>query len=34
MMPSAPVVAVDASRPQPANRGLDGWFVDKLFGRK
>jgi penicillin-binding protein 1A len=34
MMPSAPVVAVDASRPQPVNRGLDGWFVDKLFGRK
>jgi penicillin-binding protein 1A len=35
MMTSAPVVAADATRPQPvANRGLDGWFLDKLFGRR
>jgi penicillin-binding protein 1A len=35
MMTSAPVVAADATRPQPmANRGLDGWFLDKLFGQR
>jgi penicillin-binding protein 1A len=35
MIPSATVVTADASRPQPvANRGLDGWFLDKLFGRR
>jgi penicillin-binding protein 1A len=29
------LAAADSSRPQPvANRGLDGWFLDKLFGRK
>jgi penicillin-binding protein 1A len=33
-IPPAPM-APDSSRPQPvANRGLDGWFLDKLFGRK
>jgi penicillin-binding protein 1A len=33
-IPSAPM-ATDSSRPQPvASRGLDGWFLDKLFGRK
>jgi penicillin-binding protein 1A len=34
-IPPAPIVAADASRPQPvASRGLDLWFLDKLFGRK
>jgi penicillin-binding protein 1A len=33
MIQSAPVVAADAPRPV-ANRGLDGWFLDKLFGRR
>ena len=31
----APMFAQDSSRPQPvANRGLDGWFLDKLFGKR
>jgi penicillin-binding protein 1A len=35
MMQPAPVIAADAARPQPvANRGIDGWFLDKLFGRR
>jgi len=33
-IPPAPM-ATDSSRSQPvASRGLDGWFLDKLFGRK
>jgi penicillin-binding protein 1A len=28
--PSAP--AADAVRPQPIDRGLDGWFLERLFG--
>jgi penicillin-binding protein 1A len=32
---SAPMFAQDSSRPQPiASRGLDGWFLDKLFGKR
>jgi hypothetical protein len=23
-----------AIRPQPIDRGLDGWFLDRLFGRR
>jgi hypothetical protein len=30
---SAPIGG-HAVRPQPIDRGLDGWFLDKLFGRR
>jgi hypothetical protein len=30
--PSAP--PADAVRPQPIDRGLDGWFLERLFGRR
>jgi penicillin-binding protein 1A len=34
-VPPAPISMADSSRPQPAaNRGIDGWFLDKLFGRR
>ena len=26
--------AIRLLAPQPINRGLDGWFLDKLFGRR
>jgi penicillin-binding protein 1A len=31
--PLAPVSS-QSSMPQPVDRGLDGWFLDKLFGRR
>jgi len=38
-LPAAPVVergapSAQAIRPQPIDRGLDGWFLDRLFGRR
>jgi hypothetical protein len=29
-----PQAASQAARPQPIDRGLDGWFLDRLFGRR
>ena len=36
-MPPAPIVAQGGGsgvRPVPIERGLDGWFIDRLFGRR
>jgi penicillin-binding protein 1A len=36
-MPPAPIVAQGGGsgvRPAPIERGLDGWFIDRLFGRR
>jgi hypothetical protein len=40
-LPSAPAdgqvstpAGGQAVRPQPIDRGLDGWFLDRLFGRR
>ena len=32
--PPAPVGGNQAGRPQPIDRGLDGWFLDRIFGRR
>ena len=32
--PPAPIGPVAANRAPPANRGLDGWLLDNLFGRR
>jgi hypothetical protein len=29
-----PQASGQAARPQPIDRGLDGWFLDRLFGRR
>jgi hypothetical protein len=29
-----PQASGQAVRPQPIDRGLDGWFLDRLFGRR
>jgi hypothetical protein len=29
-----PQAGSQAVRPQPIDRGLDGWFLDRLFGRR
>jgi hypothetical protein len=36
-MPPAPIVTQGGGsgvRPVPIERGLDGWFIDRLFGRR
>ncbi len=33
MVPPAPVAGGGNVRPQ-ADRGLDGWFLDRIFGRR
>jgi penicillin-binding protein 1A len=36
-LPPAPIAAQGAGtgvRPAPIERGLDGWFIDRLFGRR
>jgi penicillin-binding protein 1A len=36
-LPPAPIVAQGGGsgvRPAPIERGLDGWFIDRLFGRR
>jgi penicillin-binding protein 1A len=30
----APIGGNQAGRPQPIDRGLDGWFLDRIFGRR
>jgi penicillin-binding protein 1A len=30
----APTINPSGAAPQPINRGLDGWFIDRLFGRR
>jgi penicillin-binding protein 1A len=32
--PPAPIGGNQAGRPQPIDRGLDGWFLDRIFGRR
>ena len=32
--PPAPIAGNPAGRPQPIDRGLDGWFLDRIFGRR
>jgi hypothetical protein len=27
-------VGAGAVRPQPIDSGIDGWFIDRLFGRR
>jgi penicillin-binding protein 1A len=29
-----PPINTGAAAPQPSDRGLDGWFIDRLFGRR
>jgi len=36
-LPPAPIAAQGGGtgvRPAPIERGLDGWFIDRLFGRR
>jgi penicillin-binding protein 1A len=32
--PPAPIGGNQAVKPQPIDRGLDGWFLDRIFGRR